>query len=54
MDRKCLRSDSLCTDLRGELARAEGEDETEHWISSRCLKKIKFKNILTLWIVTKT
>ena len=24
MDRKCLRYDSLCTDLRGELARAEG------------------------------
>ena len=39
MDRKCLRYDSLCTDLRGELARAEGEDETEHWISSKCLKK---------------
>ena len=46
MDRKCLSADSLCTDLRGEVARAVGEDETEHWISSNCLetKKIKICN----------
>lgn len=26
------------TDLGGELARALGEAETEHWISSKCLE----------------
>ena len=34
-------SDLTHTDLGGELARAVGEDETEHWISSKCLRKAK-------------